>query len=295
MTRNADIVWDGGLKDGKGTITTQSKALDHLPYSYETRFEGGDGVSPEELIASAHASCFTMAVASGLGEKGITPEEIRTTAAVTMQDLKLTTSALTTTVVAPGADEATVRGGRPGRREELSDLEGARLPRHHPGPHRPGLNVRSGSPPPRRGRYAHTSMVRNANAVWNGGLKEGKGTISTQSGGLKDTPYSFNTRFENGIGVNPEELIAAAHASCFSMALGAQLGERGITPEAIRTQAAVTMENLVLTESALTTTVVAPGADEAKVREAAEAAKVGCPISKALSSLDITLDLTVQV
>ena len=138
-------------------------------------------------------------------------------------------------------------------------------------------------------------MVRNANAVWNGGLKEGKGTISTQSGGLKDTQYSFKTRFEDGVGVNPEELIAAAHASCFSMALGAQLGERGITPQEIKTQAAVTMQDLVLTKSELTTTVVAPGADEAKVRESAEAAKVGCPISKALSALEITLDLTVQV
>ena len=97
------------------------------------------------------------------------------------------------------------------------------------------------------------------------------------------------------MGVNPEELIAAAHASCFSMALGAQLGERGITPQEIKTQAAVTMQDLTLTKSELTTTVVAPGADEAKVREAAEAAKVGCPISKALAALDITLDLTVQV
>ncbi len=138
-------------------------------------------------------------------------------------------------------------------------------------------------------------MTRNANAVWNGGLKDGNGTISTQSGGLKDTQYSFKTRFEDGVGVNPEELIAAAHAACFSMAFGAQLGEKGITPEAIHTQSAVTMENLALTKSALTTTVVAPGADEAKVREAAEAAKVGCPISKALSALEITLDLTVQV
>lgn len=138
-------------------------------------------------------------------------------------------------------------------------------------------------------------MKRNANAVWNGGLKDGKGTISTQSGGLKDTQYSFSTRFEDGVGVNPEELIAAAHASCFSMALGAQLGEKGITPQEIRTQSAVTMENLVLTKSELTTTVVAPGADEATVREAAETAKVNCPISKALAALDITLDLTVQV
>ena len=138
-------------------------------------------------------------------------------------------------------------------------------------------------------------MVRTSDAVWKGGLKDGKGTISTQSGGLKDTQYSFKTRFEDGVGVNPEELIAAAHASCFSMALGAQLGERGITPQEIRTTAAVTMENLTLTKSALTTTVVAPGADEAKVREAADAAKTGCPISKALGALEITLDLTVQV
>ena len=109
MTRNADIVWDGGIKNGKGTITTQSRALDGLPYSYETRFEKDSGVSPEELIASAHASCFTMAVASGLSEKDITPQQIRTTSAVTMQDLKLTKSELKVTVIAPGADEATVR------------------------------------------------------------------------------------------------------------------------------------------------------------------------------------------
>ncbi len=138
-------------------------------------------------------------------------------------------------------------------------------------------------------------MVRTSDAVWKGGLKDGKGTISTQSGGLKDTQYSFKTRFEDGVGVNPEELIAAAHASCFSMAFGAQLGERGITPQEIRTTAAVTMENLTLTKSALKTTVVAAGADEATVREAAEAAKVGCPISKALSALEISLDLMVQV
>ena len=138
-------------------------------------------------------------------------------------------------------------------------------------------------------------MVRTSDAVWKGGLKEGKGTISTQSGGLKDTQYSFKTRFEDGVGVNPEELIAAAHASCFSMAFGAQLGERGITPQEVRTTSAVTMENLTLTKSALTTTVVAPGADEVKVREAADAAKVGCPISKALGALEITLDLTIEV
>ena len=138
-------------------------------------------------------------------------------------------------------------------------------------------------------------MVRTSDAVWKGGLKDGRGTISTQSGGLKDTQYSFKTRFEDGVGVNPEELIAAAHASCFSMAFGAQLGERGITAQEIRTTSSVTMENLSLTKSVLKTTVVAPGADEAKVREAADAAKTGCPISKALGALEITLDLTVEV
>lgn len=136
-------------------------------------------------------------------------------------------------------------------------------------------------------------MTRTANAVWNGDLKTGKGTVSTQSGGLKDTQYSFHTRFEDGVGVNPEELIAAAHASCFSMAFSAQLGERGITPERVATTAAVTMENLTLTKSHLTVEVSAPGADEAKVREAAEAAKAGCPISKALAALEITMELAV--
>ena len=95
------------------------------------------------------------------------------------------------------------------------------------------------------------------------------------------------------MGVNPEELIAAAHASCFSMAFGAQLNERGIVPEAIETTAAVTMLNLELTKSALTSIAKVPGADEALVREAAEAAKAGCPISKVLK-LEITLDLTVE-
>jgi osmotically inducible protein OsmC len=138
------------------------------------------------------------------------------------------------------------------------------------------------------------NMVRTAHAIWKGSLKEGAGTISTQSGGLKDTAYSFNTRFGDGVGVNPEELIASAHAACFSMALGGQLGERGITPESIDTTAAVTMENLSLTKSVLTTTVKAPGADKTKVEEAAAAAKAGCPISKVLN-LEITLDLTVEV
>jgi osmotically inducible protein OsmC len=137
-------------------------------------------------------------------------------------------------------------------------------------------------------------MIRTAHAVWNGSLKGGKGTIDTPSGGLKGTPYSFHTRFEDGNGVNPEELIAAAHASCFSMALSAQLGERGITPEEIETTAAVTMENLTLTKSVLTVRIKAPGADRSKAEEAANAAKAGCPISKVLS-LEITLDPTYEV
>src|ERR1700722_20298354 len=105
-------------------------------------------------------------------------------------------------------------------------------------------------------------MTRTAHAVWNGGLKEGKGKISTGSGGIKDFQYSFHTRFGDGVGVNPEELIAAAHASCFSMALSAQLGERGITPESVSTKADVTFENLTLTKSHLDVTVKAPGADK---------------------------------
>ncbi len=137
-------------------------------------------------------------------------------------------------------------------------------------------------------------MKRSASAVWNGNLKDGQGRFSVESGVVKDLKYGFRTRFENEPGTNPEELIAAAHASCFSMALSAQLGERGITPQAIETSCAVTFENLTLTKSELTTTVKARGADKAKIEEAAAAAKAGCPISKVLK-LDIALDLTVEV
>lgn len=136
-------------------------------------------------------------------------------------------------------------------------------------------------------------MKRSANAVWNGSLKEGNGTFSVQSGAIQDLKFSFKTRFEDAPGTNPEELIAAAHASCFSMALGAQLGERGITPDAIETSCVITFENLTLTKSTLTTTVKAPGADRAKVDEAAAAAKAGCPISKVLQ-LEIELELNVE-
>jgi len=135
-------------------------------------------------------------------------------------------------------------------------------------------------------------MNRSASATWNGGLKDGRGTFSVASGAIKGQKYDFRTRFESEPGTNPEELIAAAHASCFSMALSAQLGERGITPDAIETACTITFENLTLTRSLLRTTVRARGADRAKVEEAAAAAKAGCPISKVLK-LDIVLELTV--
>jgi osmotically inducible protein OsmC len=135
-------------------------------------------------------------------------------------------------------------------------------------------------------------MIRKASAVWNGSLKEGKGTISTDSGVLTRTQYSFATRFENGVGTNPEELIAAAHAGCFSMALSAQLGNAGITPESIETTAAVTLEKLetgfTVTKVHLDVTARIPGADKAAFNKAAEDAKVGCPISKLLKA-EITM------
>ena len=131
-------------------------------------------------------------------------------------------------------------------------------------------------------------MKRKASAVWRGGLKDGKGAISTESGALKETQYSFGTRFENGVGTNPEELIAAAHAGCFSMAFSAELGKAGITPESIHTTATVTLEKtdagFTVTESHLDVTAKVSGADKSKVLEIANAAKAGCPISRLLKT-----------
>ena len=131
-------------------------------------------------------------------------------------------------------------------------------------------------------------MKRTASAVWRGGLKEGKGTLSTQSGALAETQYSFSTRFENGRGTNPEELIAAAHAGCFSMALSAELGQAGLTPDSIATSAALTMERLEAgwTVTAIHLDVVAkvPGSDRARFEAAAQTAKAGCPISRLLNA-----------
>src|SRR5437879_1370380 len=131
-------------------------------------------------------------------------------------------------------------------------------------------------------------MQRKASAVWKGGLKDGKGTVSATSGVLKDTPYSFTTRFENSPGTNPEELIAAAHAACFSMALSAQLGGANLTPESISTTATLTMEKLdagwTITAIHLDVTARVPKADAAAFNKAAEDAKKGCPVSKVLNA-----------
>src|SRR5262245_15402154 len=127
----------------------------------------------------------------------------------------------------------------------------------------------------------------SASAVWKGGLKDGKGTVSSQHGGLKAVPYNFRMRFEDEEGTTPEELIAAAHASCFSMALSGELGKAGMTADSIETQATVTMEPVegknTVSSSHLETTVRIPNADAAKFQAAADAAKAGCPISRLLA------------
>ena len=140
-------------------------------------------------------------------------------------------------------------------------------------------------------------MKRKASAVWRGGLKDGKGTISTDSGVLKESQYSFGTRFENGVGTNPEELIAAAHAGCFSMAFSAELGKAGLTPQSIQTIATVTLDKsdggFSVTESHLDVTAKIPGADRAKAIDIANAAKAGCPISKLLRA-NITMNAKLE-
>jgi lipoyl-dependent peroxiredoxin len=136
-------------------------------------------------------------------------------------------------------------------------------------------------------------MKRSASAVWKGGLKDGRGTVSAESGVLSNAPYNFSMRFENEKGTNPEELIAAAHAACFSMALSLFLGNAGMTADSIDTTATVTLEKVgdafTVTSSHLATTVKVPNADQAKFQEAAEGAKAGCPISRLLNT-KITLD-----
>ena len=140
-------------------------------------------------------------------------------------------------------------------------------------------------------------MKRKASAVWLGGLKDGKGTISSDSGVLSSAQYSFGTRFENGIGTNPEELIAAAHAGCFSMALSGQMGAANLTVGEIKTTATVSMEKLeagwTLTAVHLDVAVKSPGADKAAFETAANNAKTGCPISRVLNAT-ITMDARLE-
>lgn len=140
-------------------------------------------------------------------------------------------------------------------------------------------------------------MQRKASAVWQGGLKDGKGTISTDSKVLSNTQYSFGTRFENGVGTNPEELIGAAHAGCFSMALSGQLGAASLTAKSIKTTATVTMEK---TDAGFTVTQVhlevranVPGASQQAFETAANNAKKGCPISRLLNA-KITMDAKLE-
>ncbi len=131
-------------------------------------------------------------------------------------------------------------------------------------------------------------MNREASAEWKGGLKDGRGTMSTRSGTLKDIPYTFRDRFEDGQGTNPEELIGAAHAGCFSMALSGQLGEAKMTAESIRTRATVTMEKrdagMTVTQIHLDIVAKIPGADRAAFDKAVENARKGCPISRLLNA-----------
>ena len=140
-------------------------------------------------------------------------------------------------------------------------------------------------------------MKRKASAEWQGDLKTGKGAISTESGVLARTPYSFTARFENGTGTNPEELVAAAHAGCFTMALSAELGKANLVPESLRTTATVTLDKVdgawAVTESHLAVVAKVPGASPEAFRKAAETAETGCPISKLLKA-KVTMDARLE-
>ena len=141
------------------------------------------------------------------------------------------------------------------------------------------------------------SIKKTASAHWQGGIKDGKGSISTQSGALKDNPYGFNTRFEGAPGTNPEELIGAAHAGCFSMALAKLLGEAGMTADSLDTRAEVTLDKdgdgFRISAVHLTLTASVPGASREAFEQAVEAAKSGCPVSRLLNA-EITLQATLS-
>jgi osmotically inducible protein OsmC len=141
------------------------------------------------------------------------------------------------------------------------------------------------------------AIKKSASAVWSGGLKDGKGQISTQSGAMKDNPYGFNTRFEDQPGTNPEELIGAAHAACFTMALSGQLGEAGMTAQRLETKATVTLEKadggFSITAVHLDLVAEIPGASKEAFEAAANRAKENCPVSKLLNA-NITMDARLQ-
>lgn len=139
--------------------------------------------------------------------------------------------------------------------------------------------------------------VRSADAEWKGDLKSGSGTVTTETGSV-DGRYSFSSRFEEGTGTNPEELIAAAHAGCFSMALSNMLAEAGHTPDSVKTTAAVHLgkveDGVAITRIDLTTRARVPGLDDEAFQEHAAKAKTGCPVSKALKAVEITLDASLE-
>ncbi len=136
-------------------------------------------------------------------------------------------------------------------------------------------------------------MIRKGSAVWNGSLKEGNGTVSLESGVLKDAKYSFKTRFEDGKGTNPEELIGAAHAGCFSMQLSAFLSEEGFTPDKLETTSEITFKDGEIKKSHLTLKAQVPGIEKNKFDELAEKAKSNCPVSKLLKA-EISLDYSLN-
>lgn len=140
-------------------------------------------------------------------------------------------------------------------------------------------------------------IKKSGSAYWHGGIKDGGGTISTQTGVLKEAPYGFKSRFEGGPGTNPEELIGAAHAGCYSMALSLILGDAGLTAESIRTTATVSLDKdgdgFSIKAVHLDVVAKIPGADQAAFEKATAAAKAGCPVSKLLKA-DITMDATLE-
>jgi lipoyl-dependent peroxiredoxin len=141
-------------------------------------------------------------------------------------------------------------------------------------------------------------MERKATAVWRGDVKSGRGSLSTESASLHEAQYSFSTRFENGVGTNPEELLAAAHAGCFALAVSSQLGKAGLRPERLEATATITLERVgehfAITKSHLDLTAQVPGASQAKFDAAVRAAEIGCPVSK-LFKAEISVDARLEV